>query len=90
MLPIKWNYDFVIFNFFFSENALSKKGKALFHMCHDTFGEFELFLKLKIINQFQHTQTYSEPLVRTRAKDMNKTPNAGKLCHVSDWFKSGA
>ena len=82
-------FYFIIF-FFFSANALSKKGNALFHMCHDTFGEFQLSLKLKIINQIQHTQKYSEPLVRTRARDMNKTPNAGKLCHVSDWFKSGA
>ena len=90
MLAIKWNYNFVNFFFFFSENTLSKKGKALFHMCHDTFGEFQLSLKLKIINQFQHTQKYSEPLVRTRTKDMNTTPNAGKLCHVPDWFKSGA
>ena len=58
-------------------------------MCHDTFSEFQLS-KLKIINQIQHTQKYSEPLVRTRTKDMNKTLNAAKLCHVSDWFKSGA
>ena len=78
MLAIKWNYNFVIFFIFY---ALGKKGKALFHMRHDTFGEFQLSLKLKIINQFQHTQKSSEPLVRTRTKDMNTTPRAGKLCH---------